>query len=51
VQIAAADADGADPYLYLARARVFNGLFRQMELSWRDEFGYQHYRVPIAIVR
>jgi hypothetical protein len=51
MEIAAADADGADAHLDLARARVFDGLFRQMELAWRDKFGYQHYRVPTAIVR
>jgi hypothetical protein len=51
MEIAAADADGIDPHLDLAGARVFDGLFRQMELALRGEFGYQHYRVPTAIVR
>jgi hypothetical protein len=51
MEIAAADADGTNVHLDLTGARVFDDLFRQMELALRDEFGYQHYRVPIAIVR
>ena len=51
MEIAAADADGIDPHLDFAGARVFDRFFSQMELALRDEFGYQHYEVPTAIVR
>jgi hypothetical protein len=40
MDIAAADADGMDAHLDLARARIFDGLFRQMELALGGEFGY-----------
>ena len=51
MQIAAADTHGIDPHLDFAGAWVFDRFFGQMELALRDEFGYQHYGVPTAIVR
>jgi len=51
VQIAAADASGINPYLDFARSRVFDRFFGQMKFAWRNQFGYKHYEVPIAIVR
>ena len=50
MQIAAAEADGIDPYLDFARTRVFDRLFSQTELALRYEFGYQHYGFPTALV-
>ena len=50
MQIAAAEADGIDPHLDFAWAWVFDRLFSQTELALRDEFGYQHYGLPTAIV-
>ena len=51
MEIAAADTDGIDPHLDFAGAWVFDRFFSQMELALRDEFGYQHYEVPTAIVK
>ena len=51
MEIAAADADGIDPHLDFAGAWVFDRIFSQMEFALRDEFGYQHYEVPTAIVK
>ena len=51
MEIAAAETDGIDAHLDFARARVFDRSFSQMELALRDQFGYQHYRVPTAIVK
>jgi hypothetical protein len=51
MNIAAADADRPNPHLYFSRARIFDRFFSQMELALRDQFGYQHYEFPTAIVR
>jgi len=51
MQIAAADADGADPYLDLARARIGNGLFSEAKFAGSNQFGDEQMWVPGTIVK